>query len=174
MFHFHIGFRYALPILPFLFVYVSQLAEKRALRSPLTLAVALLLVLHAGSSLRVHPHYLAYFNEPSGGPLNGWRYLIDSNLDWGQDRGRARANYIQRSELPILWRPRRPVAGRIMVNVNDLVGLKPGAAKRYAWLRENFSPVDHVGYSQLVYDVSEAALAECCGEAPLVEVPESP
>jgi hypothetical protein len=165
-FHFHIGFRYALPILPFLFVFVSQLAEKRALGSPLTLTVALLLMLHAASSLRVYPHYLAYFNEPSGGPLNGWRYLIDSNLDWGQDRGRARADYMRQSPVPVIWRPRRPVAGRILVNVNDLVGLKPGGAKRYAWLRENFSPVDHVGYSQLVYDVSEEALAECCGKPP--------
>ena len=34
---------------------------------------------------RVHPHYLAYFNELAGGPAGGYRYLVDSNLDWGQD-----------------------------------------------------------------------------------------
>jgi hypothetical protein len=33
----------------------------------------------------IHPHYLAYFNELIGGPDNGYRYLVDSNLDWGQD-----------------------------------------------------------------------------------------
>jgi len=33
----------------------------------------------------VHPHHLAYFNEAVGGPANGYRWLVDSNLDWGQD-----------------------------------------------------------------------------------------
>ena len=40
---------------------------------------------YGGSVLRVHPHYLGYFNELAGGPSGGWRYLVDSNLDWGQD-----------------------------------------------------------------------------------------
>ncbi len=37
------------------------------------------------SSLRNHPHSLAYFNEVAGGPENGWRHMLGSNLDWGQD-----------------------------------------------------------------------------------------
>jgi len=37
------------------------------------------------SSLRVYPHQLAYFNELAGGPENGWRHLLGSNFDWGQD-----------------------------------------------------------------------------------------
>ena len=153
-FHFHIGFRYALPILPLLFVFVGGLAARWPLRSIPGFAVLLALVLHAASSLAVHPHYLAYFNEPSGGPINGWRYLIDSNLDWGQDRAWARRVYPEESEVRVIAYPKGPTAGRLMVNVNALVGLKPHEAKRYAWLRENFEPVDHVGYSFLVYDVT--------------------
>jgi hypothetical protein len=34
---------------------------------------------------RVYPHYLSYVNEVVGGPRNGYRYLVDSSLDWGQD-----------------------------------------------------------------------------------------
>ena len=30
------------------------------------------------------PGYLSYFNEFAGGAAGGHRYLIDSNLDWGQ------------------------------------------------------------------------------------------
>jgi hypothetical protein len=37
------------------------------------------------SSLRIYPFYLAYFNELVGGPLGGRRYLVVSDLDWGQD-----------------------------------------------------------------------------------------
>jgi len=33
---------------------------------------------------RVFPNHLAYFNEAAGGPEGGYRYLVDSNLDWGQ------------------------------------------------------------------------------------------
>jgi hypothetical protein len=31
------------------------------------------------------PDYLAYFNVLAGGPRHGYRHLIDSSLDWGQD-----------------------------------------------------------------------------------------
>ncbi len=34
---------------------------------------------------RIHPHYLSYFNEVAGGPDNGWHWLVESNIDWGQD-----------------------------------------------------------------------------------------
>ena len=37
------------------------------------------------SSLWSYPHSLSYFNETVGGPLNGPKYLLGSNVDWGQD-----------------------------------------------------------------------------------------
>ncbi len=49
---------------------------------------ALTLLCVAGSvssSLWNHPHSLAYFNEAAGGPENGWRHMLRSNIDWGQD-----------------------------------------------------------------------------------------
>jgi hypothetical protein len=39
----------------------------------------------AVSSAKLHPHYVSYFNELVGGPENGWKHLINSNIDWGQD-----------------------------------------------------------------------------------------
>ena len=33
----------------------------------------------------MYPHYLAYFNPLAGGPGNGYKHLVDSSLDWGQD-----------------------------------------------------------------------------------------
>ena len=32
-----------------------------------------------------YPNYLAYFNRIAGGPANGYKHLVDSSLDWGQD-----------------------------------------------------------------------------------------
>jgi hypothetical protein len=49
------------------------------------IAVALLLAWQAATVLRVHPSYIAYFNEIAGGPDGGAEWATDSNLDWGQD-----------------------------------------------------------------------------------------
>ena len=94
----NIGVRHVLPAFPFLFVLVAnQIAQlfhrlrERAVANPphrVWMAPALLaalLVWQAVSVLRVHPSYLAYFNELAGGPDGGWRYVVDSNIDWGQD-----------------------------------------------------------------------------------------
>ena len=37
------------------------------------------------------PDHLAYFNQVVGGPRQGHHYLVDSNLDWGQDLKRLKA-----------------------------------------------------------------------------------
>jgi len=36
------------------------------------------------ATMTIAPHYLTYFNALVGGPDGGHRYLVDSNLDWGQ------------------------------------------------------------------------------------------
>ncbi len=91
----NLGYRYLLPMLPFLFVYVSKIAscELRTANCNLQSAicnlqsafVAVLLGWYAFGTLNIYPHFLAYFNELAGGPDGGWRYLVDSNVDWGQD-----------------------------------------------------------------------------------------
>jgi len=88
-----IGHRHLLPIYPFLFVAAGEAAVCLwSWRRPAGLGLALLLGgWYAGGTLRNHPHHLAYFNEIAGGPANGWRVLVDSNLDWGQDLKRLAA-----------------------------------------------------------------------------------
>jgi hypothetical protein len=50
-------------------------------------AVVLGAVLLAGAVEygRNYPDHLAFFNAFAGGPDHGAEYLVDSNLDWGQD-----------------------------------------------------------------------------------------
>jgi 4-amino-4-deoxy-L-arabinose transferase-like glycosyltransferase len=84
----NIGHRHILPIYPLLFVWVGvSVAQWLPLRGDWVrrAVVAVLLAGSIASSLLVHPHYLAYFNELVGGPRNGYKFLVDSNLDWGQD-----------------------------------------------------------------------------------------
>jgi hypothetical protein len=56
-----------------------------ALRILLSYLVAGSLCWFLVSSLWVFPHSLSYFNESIGGPLNGPKHLLGSNVDWGQD-----------------------------------------------------------------------------------------
>ncbi|MGH7872973.1 MAG: hypothetical protein ACREQO_12230, partial [Candidatus Binatia bacterium] len=60
------------------------------------------LLFTAVSALRIAPHQLAYFNEFVGGPGEGYRYLSDSNLDWGQDL-KGLKTYLEKENLPIIY-----------------------------------------------------------------------
>jgi len=100
-----IGHRHLLPIYPFLFLAAGEagaaLWSWRARLGPLLASV--LALGYAGGTLRQHPHHLAYLNELGGGSANGWRLLVDSNLDWGQDLKRladwTEANGVARLKL---------------------------------------------------------------------------
>jgi hypothetical protein len=78
--------RYMLQVYPFLFLLLGSLVHAsvgpltRFRRWTITAAVTMNVV----SVLAVHPFYLTYFNEASGGPRNGYRHFVDSNVDWGQ------------------------------------------------------------------------------------------
>jgi Dolichyl-phosphate-mannose-protein mannosyltransferase len=84
--HLNIGHRHILPVYPVLFIAAGWLAQWLD-RKHLAAAVAITALLgwDAVESWRIRPHYLAYFNQLAGGPANGWRHLVDSSLDWGQD-----------------------------------------------------------------------------------------
>ncbi len=98
----NIGLRHLMPIFPFLLVWVGSLGSRLQIPSirsgcrerprPFLIIkglqpvlLFLLLGWYSWSAIKIWPHYLAYFNELIGGPKNGYKYLVDSNLDWGQD-----------------------------------------------------------------------------------------
>ena len=98
--------RYVLPMVPFVFIWISQIAAAARFPSPdagerlgarasfssqargvgwRTALAGGLLAWAIGSSLLVYPHSLSYFNELVGGPTGGSAHLLGSNADWGQD-----------------------------------------------------------------------------------------
>jgi hypothetical protein len=99
----NIGARHILPVYPFMFVVAARLATLRFHRPRLAeLFIGVAVLLTAISALRIAPHQLAYFNEIVGGPDEGYRYLLDSNLDWGQAlKGVKR--YMEQEKLPIIY-----------------------------------------------------------------------
>ncbi len=83
----NIGHRHLLPIYPFLIVSASKLGRVFDSMRPRALVVvcAILLGWNAIETVKIYPHFLAYFNQIAGGPEKGYQWLVDSNLDWGQD-----------------------------------------------------------------------------------------
>ncbi|MGD8966580.1 MAG: glycosyltransferase family 39 protein [Anaerolineae bacterium] len=83
----NLGYRHLLPILPFLAVHIGRLAKRPVFKTkPVSMYFVIgLAAWLAISTLTIYPHFLAYFNAIGGGPERGWRILVDSNIDWGQD-----------------------------------------------------------------------------------------
>lgn len=89
----NIGHRHILPTYPVLYILTGALgwavlrAWKNSRGAGLGLGMVLVALLgwHTAIAARIHPHYLAYFSPAAGGPEQGYRHLVDSSLDWGQD-----------------------------------------------------------------------------------------
>jgi 4-amino-4-deoxy-L-arabinose transferase-like glycosyltransferase len=82
----NIGHRHLLPVYPPLYVGVGVWAATLAVPARWRQAgIALLLGAQITASAAVAPHFMAFFNRFAGGPANGYRLLVDSSLDWGQD-----------------------------------------------------------------------------------------
>ena len=95
----NIGYRYLLPILPFLYLFTAvTLARgwrrKKWLLGGTAVAVGWLFVL----ALAVWPDYIPFFNLFAGG--RGGQILSDSNVDWGQDLP-ALAQWQQQTGQPL-------------------------------------------------------------------------
>jgi hypothetical protein len=104
----NIGFRHLLPALPFIYILTAGVMKRwiTKLKLPATdsflkllwngfkafFAASLkyiflfaLLLWFLAETLAASPYFLSYFNEIGGGIKNGYRYVADSNYDWGQD-----------------------------------------------------------------------------------------
>lgn len=156
-----IGIRYFLVVYPLLYVLAgSLLAAPVRLPTLGRTALGVALVWVVVSVASYYPYFLPYFNELLTDRRLAYRYLADSNVDWGQ-HGPAFARYMQTHPDAVV-EPERPVAGTVLVGVNVLTGVG-GQPERFRWLREHFTPVDHVAHAVLVYWVTPEDLARLGG-----------
>ncbi len=80
----NIGLRYVLLVYPFAILVAARAAYEFIERDRRWVPIVLVAVA-ALELATAYPHCLAFFNGLAGGPRNGYKYLVDSNLDWGQD-----------------------------------------------------------------------------------------
>lgn len=171
-YHADLGIRYLLPIYPFIYAAVGILAVRYVRKELVVACIALVAI----ESAWIYPNYLAFFNVAVGGPSAGPRYLLDSNIDWGQDlkklgwwlrdRGERGAciAYFGNASMPYYgiesaFVPEYAnVAGRrnlrcyVAVSATYLYGKGFIGGDRLRWLRD-LTPVAKIGYSIYVYDL---------------------
>ncbi|HET8644091.1 MAG TPA: hypothetical protein VFO85_01305, partial [Vicinamibacteria bacterium] len=174
----NIGHRHLLPLYPFLFVAAGSVAREAVRSRALGAAVGVLALWYVAGTLRVHPHHLAYFNEAAGGPANGYRLLVDSNLDWGQDlpglkdyldaHGIARVKLSYFGPADPAWfgiahdplpgfPPPAHVAAEVLpgelvaVSATNLQSVRLEQGRRLMRRLRETRPVGHVGYSILLF-----------------------
>lgn len=187
----NIGYRHILPMLPFLLVLAAAPAawlwSQRRARWLLAAGV----LWYGIAGLRQAPDYLAYFNEFVGGSEAGYRYLGDSNLDWGQDLY-ALLNFAATADRPVYvsyfgvtnfdyfdfdatqlyddktetawpgFAPANPAPGLYAISASHAQGLNLPDSDLFDWFWRR-EPVAQLGHSILIYEVPTAKPGDWIG-----------
>jgi hypothetical protein len=163
----NIGVRYTLPLMPLLSVGIAT--QWPAVSSRWRPVVWLLAAWLGVETLIAYPLYIQYFNEFVGGARNGYKYLVDSNYDWGQDAKRLK-RFLADSGISHIYldyfgtqynieylkipntrvnaeQARHLISGWLVVSASEL--MRP----EWAWLRESREPTDRVAYTLFVYQL---------------------
>jgi hypothetical protein len=166
-----LGVRYILPIYPFLFVYISKIANVNVQvnkgfvqRRLVYLFVLILGFCHLISTVRVFPHYLPFFNILAGGPNNGYKCLTWVNTDLGQEL-KGLAKYLDENNIKRVKLGYGIFAPPEIYNINylpikDIEKEKPEnevyaicatIINSFKWAKE-YKPKCMIGHAIFIYD----------------------
>ena len=99
----NIGVRHILPVYPFCILIAAAGLAHWALSSRFkTIAASLILLFAVCDSLRAFPNYIAFSNELDGGTSRTYRFLNDSNVDWGQSLKEV-AQFVEKNHVGECW-----------------------------------------------------------------------
>jgi len=105
------------------------------------------------------------------GQENGYKYVVDSNVDWGQDLKGLKMymveNNIKKMKMAYFGKDSRtyrrmlyeklscrPQPGLMAVSVNHLISQNEEQHKCLYWLRAS-EPIATIGYSIFIYNITE-------------------
>ncbi|TSC92420.1 MAG: Glycosyl transferase family protein [Candidatus Berkelbacteria bacterium Licking1014_7] len=174
----NLGARHLLPIYPLIFVLLgfwgTGLSLKLKVKSEklqlkIKNFIILLLILFVLDSLAVFPHHLAYFNQLIG-TENGYKYLLDSNYDWGQELKRIAVYqrdvlFGEKVYLDYWWdgdlapdyygiNYERMTPEKKYISGMVVIGATSYMMPEYRWLRE-YPILDRIGNGVFVIDLRQ-------------------
>lgn len=182
----NIGVRHILPVMAptyiLLVFLLKNIMERKKGSSGEEILIgftALMLIWYCLSSVFSFPHHLSYFNELAGGSKNGYKYVVDSNYDWGQDLKRLQKfvedNNIEKIKIDYFggddvgyrlgdkWERFNahsgPQKGWLAISATLLQGGRGNPTKGfnqstdyYKWLNE-YEPIARAGNSIFIYKI---------------------
>jgi len=181
----NIGLRHLFPVFPFAFILTAKIIfdfirsrQNQHIQKIFYFSIIILSGILAIQTALAYPSYTSYFNESVGGPKNGYKFVTDSNADWGQDLKRLKIfleehpeiknihvdyfgggdiEYYLGSSYTTWWDSKRPIEkGWYAISTNFLQGSIYGnektAENSYQWLVGK-KPDYQVGTSILIYNV---------------------
>ena len=164
-----LGLRYILPAYPFAMLWAGRtFPSLRALGGRWgVMAGALALAAGTAGALRVHPHYLMFFNSWIGGPERGPQYLVIGDsigqdqrrlADWQAEQGLSSIYYTRYSGRPEYWGiaysapPCQPQSGVYALEAIEVHRPRRIEAGCLDWLTVE-PPDERIGYSIYIYRV---------------------
>jgi hypothetical protein len=159
-FNAQIGIRFYLLVFPFLYVFSGSLFKNfsQFALPQKTLAIGSMLYLLV-SVLSYYPNFLVYFNEIVWNRFHAYKFLADSNIDWGQNFNKLE-EYLS-AHTDAVYAPEGIQEGHLVLSVNQLTGVQ-GGPEKYEWLRNYFEPVDAISYTYLIYKISPDEIKKMC------------
>jgi len=186
----NIGVRHLLPTYGFVFILLAgqltavgnrlkAIGHNKKLKAYNLLLIALF-SWYVIENIQVYPYYLTYFNQLAGGPSGGYRYVVDSNLDWGQDLKRL-SDWVEKNNISKIyfdyfgWADQNyylkdkfvwinsekyagakeflaenPNGGYIAVSASFYMGSREKPETSYAWL-DAYKPIATIGNSIFIW-----------------------
>lgn len=144
------GYRYLLPVLCVALIASAVLMSTLLKKLPRYSAIGCCLIL-AIPVFMSFSNFLSYSSEWLWPKKNTYRYLADSNFNWGQRQKKILAILAQHPDY--IFEPKEPVKGKIVVDINKLTGII--ATGQFDWLRINFKPVELIEGCYLLYEVKQ-------------------
>jgi len=207
-----IGYRHLLPILPFMYILIGDVtrvvfsASASRFKHPVSritfyvsrLALYAPILWQAAGTALIYPYPLTFFNELAGGPAGGHRWLVDSNLDWGQNLWQLRdwmqmenvervyyshfsparpeayeiiADWLPPDPRAVPFAPFDPAAGVYAIGATMLQGVYTPDVNTFAYFRERQADAV-LGHALFVYRVPERPAlnwAAVCFGTPLTD-----
>lgn len=148
-----VGYRYVLACIPLAWILAGAGLARSSPRAARAFAIAAVVAAIEVAGYWGNP--LSFTNELVWPKRDAYRLMADSNLDWGQNHVRIRAELAARGIPPERLDPLHLLAGVNVIPVNVLAGVVD--FERHRFVREHLAPREHIGHTHLVYEASREA-----------------